>query len=87
MKLLLILKHIHYVLSRIVLVMSVYNNDIDQLLPGSVEKSVCKITRHIDHSKQGNAEETGTEREIMNSVKTDRHADEPEQVREMERGR
>lgn len=58
--------------------MSVYNNDIDQLLPGSGEKSVCKITRHIDHGKQGNNEEAGTERELMNSVKTDQHADEPE---------
>lgn len=59
--------------------MSVYNNDIDQLLPGSVVKSIYKITRHIDHSKQGNREETGTEREIMNSMKTDQHADEPQQ--------
>lgn len=33
--------------------MSVYTKDIDQLLPSSIETSICEITRHIDHSKQG----------------------------------
>lgn len=33
--------------------MSVYTKDIDQLLPDSIETSICKLTRHTDHNKQG----------------------------------